>query len=182
MDDNDIQIIDTENFRTYGSKGEDFSRSGLVMGTMKKCRDNGMVEMKEGYTTIKKDKFGNELPIYIPDTRLIFIESIETFKMIMGEDIDDNTQNKINAVEDKLKEVLNNYLQSQANEWTTAHPAVILNWKKNGLFPNKDKLSQGFSYYNDFLIDKVKLYREIYVILGKRSKELNYWKEESYEA
>ena len=152
------------------------------MGTMKKCRDNGCVEMKEGYTTIKKDKFGNQIPIYIPDTRLIFIESIETFKMIMGEDIDEDTQEKINEVESKINLLFKSYLELERKEWTTANASILYKWRQEGRFYNPNKLSQSFPYYNDFLIDKVKIYREMYVILGKRAKELNYWKEESFEA
>lgn len=181
MSDDEPEIIDVENYRGSSGKGEDFSRAGLVMGTMKKCRDNGMVEIKEGYTVTKRDKFGNELPLYIPDTRLVFIESIETLKMVMEEDVDDATRIKIKELEDNLDEILIRYLNLQNEEWKRSPPSIVYAWKKEGRVYNSTQLSKAFSYYNEYLLDKVKIYRKLYSIFGIRAKELNYWKEESYE-
>lgn len=180
MEENDVDIVDVENYR--GGKTEEFSHSAIVMSAMRKCLDAGCVEMRKGYITTKRDKFGNELPIYIPDTRLIFIECVETLRMVMGEDLDIETEKKLKMVDDDLEKIFNTYLNFQRKEWDTASLSVKNEWKRQNRFVIDDKLSQGFSYYDDYILDKVNRYREIYIVIGKRAKELNYWGEISYEA
>lgn len=176
----DFNVLDSENYRGY-TKEEPLSHSQLVAVAMKKCLDARAEEMKEGYITIKRDKFGNQLPIYIQDTRKKFIECIEALKMILGVDMNDNTRKNIDDIEKELKESLDIYIKFEKNEWETVSPLIKKEWIKDGKFYMPGKLTQGFSYYNEFLLDKVSAYTKVYIELDKRAKELNYFKEEDYE-
>lgn len=177
----DIEFIEADNYRGY-NKEEPMSHSQLVMSSMRKCLDARAQEMKEGRIVIKKDKFGNELPIYIPDTRLVFIECIEAMKMIMGVDVGKDVKDNIKLIEDDLKKKLDEYLKLEDNEWKTAPKFVANKWRYDKIFFIPGRLSQGFSYYNEYLFDKVEAYTKIYIELDKQAKELGYYKEEILEA
>jgi hypothetical protein len=179
--DNDIELIDSENYRGSG-KDEPLSHSALVNIAMKRCLEARQNEMREGYTTLKRDKMGNQIPIYIPDTRKVFIECVEGLKMIMGSDIDEETQKKLDEIETSIKEKFNNYVQLEEQTWRTSHYIIKQQWFKRGIIYMSEKLAQGLPYYTEFLLDKVGFYTTVFTILDKRAKVLNYFKEEDYEA
>lgn len=179
MNDTDIEIIDPETYR--GGSKEPLNHSQIVKIAMTKAIEAGCVEMREGYMTLKKDKFGNELPIYVPDTRLIFLECVETLRMSMGVDMDEEALENLKKIEDDLKERLNFYLNQEKLEWETAPPQVKIDWKRRGLVYLQGKLNKSFFFYNEYLLDKVAAYRKIYVEMDKLAYRKDYWKEESWE-
>jgi hypothetical protein len=181
MEEDELEVIDSENYRG-GGKDEPLSHSQLVAIAMKKCLDARAKEMREGYTTIKRDKFGNQLPIYIPDTRKEFIECIEALKMVMGVDLDDDASKRIEKIDQDLKKKFEEYIKLEENEWLNANPMIRKEWSRLGRVHMQGKLSQGLSYFNEYLLDKVLAYTQIYIEFDKRAKELGYFKEEEWEA
>jgi len=178
-EEDNIEVLEPE---TYATHGEALSPSQIVLSAMHKCIEAGSQEMKEGHTVMKRDKFGNQLPIYLPDTRLVFIECIETYKMTMGAHLDKEAEDKLKEITIKLNETFNKYLFMEAEEWKRASVVVQNDWRRRGIVLIPGKLNKQMSYYNEYLLDKVQIYRELYVELDKLLKRLNYLQEESYEA
>ena len=179
MNDDNIEIIDPENYR--GGSKEPLNHSQIVKIAMTRAIEAGCVEMKEGYTTMKRDKFGNELPVYVPDTRLVFLECVETLRMSMGVDMDEEAEKNLKELEDELKKELNKYLQLEHQEWNTAPAQVKLAWKQRGIVYLPEKLNKSFFFYNEYLLDKVSIYRRIYIEMDKLANRKQYWKEEFFE-
>lgn len=187
MDNNDgnFEIIDPENY-TGGNKGESFSNSQLIMMALTKCLNNGSVEMREGYFNRKKDKMGNVMEIYVPDTRLTFIETVESTLMIMSDDIYDvkgkETEEVIKKILEELKEKEKTYLELEKKEWSTPNFNLKQKWFKEGKRYIPGVLTQFFPYYDYYIMDKVQAYRKIVIELKKLTKKYNYYAEEFYEA
>jgi len=179
MDNDNIEIIDPENYR--GGSKESLNHSQIVKIALVRAIEAGCVEMREGYMTLKKDKFGNELPIYVPDTRLVLIECIETVRMSMGVDMDEESTKKIKELEEELKKKLNEYLELEKKEWDTAPLQVKIAWKQRGIVYLPQKLNKSFFFYNEYLLDKVAIYRRMYVEMDKLAYRKDYWKEEFFE-
>jgi len=175
-EDNKIDIIDPENYRSGNLEPLHVQ---MVRIAMVKTHEASCVEMREGYRTLKRDKFGNEIPVSIPDTRLTLLECIETLRMSMGVDMDDEAEEKLKEIEDDLKDKLDKYLELEKNEWLTASPIVKMEWKKRGLVYLPDRLNKSFFFYNEYLLDKVAAYRKIYVELDKLADRKDYWRGET---
>jgi len=185
MPDDDLEIIDPEGYRGSG-KGEIFSHSQLIMMALKKCIENGSIEMREGYYNKKMDKYGNTIEIYVPDTRLTFIESVESAIMIMADDIEDDKENK---AEINIKEILTElstekekYQNLEKAEWTNARDDLKQQWYNKGRRLIPGVLTQFFPYYNYYIMDKVVAYRKIVAELTKLTKRCDYYREEFIEA
>ena len=180
-EENEVEFIEPDEGFNFG-KGEHFSHPQLVMSAMNDCRIARTREMKKGYTTIKKDKFGNEIRFDIEDTRLKFIESVEALRMVMGSDIDKEAEDNLKLINNKLTIARNTYLLNQQDEWKSYPPHVQkgLALQGKGVYPGK--LSDKYFYYEEFLMDKVIFQTEVYVVLDKLAKGLGYYKEGMREA
>lgn len=75
------------NIGTFTSSKTDFSYPQLVMRAIEDCRIKRAVEMKEGYFNDKLDKQGNIRREWIPDTRKIFISSVDGLKDLLAPEI-----------------------------------------------------------------------------------------------
>ena len=185
MGEDDLEIIDPEGYRG-GGKDEVFSHSQLIMMSLKKCIEAGSMEMKEGYYNKKMDKYGNILQIYIPDTRLTFIETVESVIMMMADDIEDDKEKK---AENNIKKILKDLSEKEAaykkleeGEWKTANHDLKKSWYNEGKRYIPDVLTQFFPYYNYYIMDKVVAYRKIVAELTKLTKRCDYYREEFIEA
>lgn len=177
MGDDELEIKDVESY--YGSKaGETFSHSQLVMISMKKCIEAGTKEMKEGYMNEKADRYGNVIRTYVPDTRKEFIETVETLKMIMADDLDHEANLSIGKLNEKLKKTYDDFCGMEEQEWNGAHQTIQHSWKTKGIFFRKGMLHQGFPYYIEYLMERVKTSRDIFAELKKLTQRKDYYAEE----
>jgi len=185
MGEDELEIIDPESYRGAG-KDEVFSHSQLVMMALKKCIESGSMEMREGYYNRKTDRFGNTNITYVPDTRLTFIETVESAMMILADDIEDKKDNE--EAEKNIKQIMvglakkkEKYQNLEEGEWNNANHELKKHWQKSGKMLIPGVLTQFFPYYNYYIMDKVQAYRKIVAELKKLTKRFDYYKEEFYE-
>jgi len=162
--------------------GETFSHSQLVMLAMRKCIEAGCQEMRNGYRNEKRDKFGNIIKTYIPDTRKVFTESVETCKMVMADDIDEEAQTKIKAIETWLEQKYLYYCKKEEQDWIEAKYPQIMDWGKLGIVLRKGFLHENFPYHVCYSMDKVIAARKIFAELKKLTQRKDYYREEEYHA
>ena len=178
--DNDFEIIDTENYRA--EKDQQFSHQALVMKTLNKCLENGAKEMREGYWNEKSDKFGNKNVVYVPDTRKEFIESVKTAKASMISDFDGEADNNIKKIYEKLDAEFKRLCKEEANSWE----GLTINGRNKRLIKGitfvPNTLNKHLPFYQEYLEFEVDCYREIMEELIKLTKRCHYYEQESYEA
>lgn len=179
-DDDDFELLDVEGYSSGGKSG--FSYPDLVAFATRKCIDHGTKEMMEGYFNLKTDKLGNTMKIWVPDTRLQFIESVETLKMLLEREYDSETTKKMNELNLKIERTFNNHYNFYKNEYNLQPAVIKVHLKKKGIFFKEGVLPQKSEQYTDYLNEKVSIYREIFSTLYKLLKELNDFKEETFEA
>lgn len=179
-DDDDFELLDVEGYSSGGKSG--FSYPDLVAFATRKCIENGTKEMMEGYFNLKTDKLGNTMKIWVPDTRLQFIESVETLKMLLEREYDNETIKKMDKLNLKLEETFSTHYNLYKNEYNSQPAVVRVHLKKKGIFFREGVLPQKSEQYTDYLNEKVSIYREIFSTLYKLLKELNDFKEETFEA
>lgn len=181
MSNDDFEIKEPDEYHGYKS-GESFSHSQLIMMAMKKCIDAGCKEMRTGYQNEKRDKFGNNIITYVPDTRKELIESVETLLMVMADDIDDDAEKKIKELKDDLKKKYVEYCSKEETEWVNAPHDQKRYWVANGITFRKEMLHEKFPYVAEYLMDKVSVAREIFSELKKLTQRKDYYREEEYRA
>lgn len=82
-----MEDIQESNIGSFTSSKTDFSYPALVMRAINDCIIKRAVEMKEGYFNDKLDKQGNVRREWIPDTRKVFIASVEALKSLFSPEI-----------------------------------------------------------------------------------------------
>lgn len=180
MVEEDIEIEDVENYSSNKDSG--FSHQSLVMKAMNKVLDVGAKEMKAGWFEYKVDKNGNQNRIYIEDTRQVFISAVEMCLMVMECDIDPEARNKLDELinlRDELKEYLN---KCEDDEWESLQPYIrqkLINSGKGNIKGAFDKEKRFFQIYLD---ECVKIYRDIFKVLTNQTKRLDFYSAEIIEA
>jgi len=172
----DIEIIDTDNIQ-FGQQEKEFNHQSLVMLAYQKSIDALMKEMIEGFWQEKRDKLGNQLYVYNPDTRKSAIESIKTLKNLMIADITGTPQKKIvdNLItEDKT--LYETHLKEQ-NSWINKLPraaktALVV---KYNLFSSLD-LNEKLPFYHYYINSSVEIYRKLFEALENCLAEKKYFK------
>lgn len=192
MGENEFDVIDTENQHGF-NKEEAFSHGQLVMMAMKKCIEAGIKEMRQGYYNEKADKFGNINRIYVPDTRQEFVESVETCLMVMADDLEQDdpeevekgeepektiAEKNILAIRSRLQSKYDKYCDKEKKDWGNADAIVQQSWMKAGIMFREGMLHQNFPYHFEYLMDKVRAYRNIFAELKKITFRRDYYKGE----
>lgn len=180
MSEDDFEIKESDNYEHKA--GESFSHSQLVMMAIKKCIEAGCKEMRQGYYNEKRDKFGNNIITYNPDTRKEFIESVETLKMVMSDDLDTIANDEIKKILNKISELYITLCSNEKKDWNDANYNLKEAWKKRGIFFREGMLNEKFPYAVEFLIEKVSAYRNIFAELKKLTQRKDYYREEMYTA
>jgi len=176
----EIEIGDVESYGMQKDSG--FSHQALVMTTMRKCLENASKEMKPGWFSNKIDKQGNSIRTYEEDTRQCFISSVEAVLMVMECDLDDEAKKELKKLTDDRNSIKKKLNDEEDNEWKSLLPIIrqkLMAAGKgniNGYF-NKDKV-----YYQTYIDECVRIYREIFKVLTKQTFRLDYYQSESYEA
>lgn len=174
----DIEIEDVENYRSYGEKV--YNAQTLCMEQMKKCLENGSVEMVEGYWDEKYDKNGNLSRVYHPDTRKIFIESVKTLMMFVHRDYkeDKACSDKIESLKNKIVERKAYWLFQEWNWWCNLSPLQKQQATANGKYVNKGMFNKKNEFDNFFFDEEIAIYRELFATISDFIKD----KMDDYEA
>jgi hypothetical protein len=180
MGDEDFEIKEPDEYSHKA--GESFSHSQLIMLAMRKCIEAGCKEMRAGYYNEKRDKFGNNMITYNPDTRKELIESVETLLMVMADDIDTEAEKIITELQKDIKSKYNDYCKREEEDWKTAPHPLINQWQKQGIFFRKGMLNEKFPYAVEFIMEKVIASRKIFAELKKLTQRKDYYREEMYTA
>ena len=180
MSDDDFEIKEPDSYSHKG--GDSFSHSQLIMIAMKKCIDAGSQEMRAGYYNEKRDKFNNNIITYNPDTRKAFIECVETLKMVMADDIDEEADTKIKEIEALLNFKYKLFCDQEEADWNSFPQPLMTQWRNKGVFFRKGMLNEKFPYAVEFLMEKVTASRKIFAELKKLTQRKDYYREETYEA
>lgn len=180
MSDDDFEIKEPDEYSHKA--GESFSHSQLIMLAMRKCIEAGCKEMRTGYYNEKRDKFGNNIITYNPDTRKEFIESVETLLMVMADDIDTEAKKNIETLQANLQLKYNYFCKNEEEDWNKAPQPLLTQWNRQGIFFRKGMLNEKFPYAIEFLMEKVIVSRKIFAELKKLTQRKDYYREEMYTA
>lgn len=181
MEDNDsIEIIDTENYRE--SKDQQFSHQSLVMKAMNRCIETGTKEMRPGYYNEKRDKSGNSVLVYNPDTRKEFIESVKTAMMIMSCDIDEDYIKAVKEIQSNLKKEYESLCNMEKDNWLNANVNTKRDRWSKGIVLIIGSLNKNLPYYQQYIEFEVDCYRDIFAELTKLTSRKNFYQEEYLEA
>lgn len=176
----EIEIGDVE---SYGqNKDSGFSHQALVMTTMKRCLDNASKEMKPGWFSNKLDRQGNTIRTYEEDTRQCFISSVEAVLMVMECDLDDEAKNELNSLVDERETIKNKLNDDEDNEWSSLIPVLRQKLISAGKGNVKGYFSKDKVYYQTYIDECVRIYREIFKVLTKQTFRLDYYQAETFEA
>jgi hypothetical protein len=176
----DFEIGDVE---TYGSSGDSgFSHQTLVMGCMRRALENGAKEMRPGWFENKVDKHGNMSRVYNEDTRESFISSVEACLMAMDCDLDKDAAEDIKKLTEEIETTKKNLLDEEKKEWGLLNPMIRRNLISSGKgfisgYFNRDK-----RFFQLYLEEKVRVYREILKALSRLTQRIDFYKEEIFEA
>ena len=181
MADDDFEIIEPKDY--VNTKDEIYSHSSLVMSALKKARENRSQEMRDGYYNIKFDKFGNAHKVWIPDSRQVFIESVESLIMIQERDFDSVINGKLNKIRNKLKKKYEDYCKKEKEHWDTLDYELIKEYNQQGTSYMEGMLSERFlPFYKMYVRDKVDAYTKIVSLVQKLIKRMGDYQEEMFEA
>lgn len=175
----DIEIIDSETFTGEGDK--EFSHQALVMRAMNKCLEAGSKEMRAGFVNEKRDKFGNIISTYIEDSRLTFIECVETLQMIMERDLDEVVEGKIKEINDKLNEGKTKLLKEEKSNFENAEHKLKQFRNTHNIHHRDGRFHTSLYYIQDYIHDQVTASRKIVGELNKLAKRLNDYTDEGIE-
>jgi len=176
----DFEVIEPKD---YASEKETvYSHSTLVMSALKKARDNRSQEMRDGYSNVKFDKFGNAHKVYIPDSRQVFIESVESLMMIQQRDFDSTINGKLNKIRNSLKKKYEDYCKKEKQQWDEMDYEIIKKYNQEGTYYMLGLLSERYlPFYKMYVRDKVDAYTKIVSLIQKLIKRLGDYREEMIE-
>jgi len=179
--DDDIEIKEVESY-TSGGKGGTYNYSTLVMDALKKCEDTSSEEMRKGYWNSKRDKLGNYVSVWNPDAREKFFESIETLKMVVSRDFDDEVIEDLGKIDEELNTLFISYCELEKKWWENLHGMIKKKKREAGFVFMEGRLSVDSFYYDEFLNDKVKIMRKVFEKISALLKKNGDYKEEMFEA
>ena len=180
MENADIEIGDVENYTSNKDGG--FSHQALVMKAMTKAIDSSSKEMKAGWFSNRIDKQGNQVRVYEEDTRLSFISSVESCLMVMACDIDEEAQNELNLLFDSKNKLKEDMIKQEDKEWESLHPVIKQKMVSQGKGNLKGYLDKDKRFYQMYIEECVNIYREIFKVLTKQTKRLDYYASVGWEA
>ncbi len=181
MDEERFEIQDMENF-SGGGGNQEFSHQALVMSSLSRCGIALAREMKAGFWNEKLDKFGNVIRTYIDDTRLNFIESVKSAEINMSCDFDDEIIKNIKELKEQIGAKKSEYLLKEAKEWELLPKKIRELRLNNGVMFRAGILNENLPFLNEFLLEKVKIYEDIYRQLIRATKKNLFYEQMSGEA
>lgn len=155
----EIQEVDDLEFTPGGSKG---GFKEIVMRQMYKVTMNGNVEFRGGYTAIRIAKNGQEIEIYVPDTRETFCNGVLILAYLLKPKFTEDMKIAFKKYVKKIKTITNEFTSA-----STVDEKVIL----------------GDSYYTEerdkILLEtyrnkKLRIHLFLYQKISQLLKDLNY--------
>ena len=156
----DYDIVDVENFK--GQSDQKYSFQLLIMKAMSKCIEAGAKEMRSGYWNVKSDKFGNLNKVYVPDSRMEFIESVNTLRMLIENLYDEKAKTEIKKVEEDLDSEFKKLCTDEKIYWEKSKANTRRFWWSQGIFYNDKSLNKNLPFYKEFIEFKIDCYRKIF--------------------
>ena len=138
--------------------------------------------MRAGYYNERRDRLGNNIVTYNPDTRKEFIESVETLKMVMACDIDDEATKAIEKIEKESKAIYLELCEQEKKQWIQANIPLKNQWHSQGIFYRENMLNEKFPFALEYLMERVIIARKLFAELTKLTKRLGFYGEEWIEA
>lgn len=169
----DIIIEDVENYTPKGDLV--FSHPSLVMSATRKCLEAGSKEMRTGFFNNKTDRNGNVIRTYVEDTRKAFIEAVETLEMIMICDLDSDAIKEIKTIKDSLLDKYKELCIKEQNDWSSAHINIKKARWSAGIQFKEGYLNTSLPYYQEYIDEEVKSYRNIFKVLTMMSKRNDFY-------
>ncbi len=169
----EFEIQDIENYSS--GKNEQFSHQILVMSSMKKCIDAGSKEMRSGWVNQKIDSQGNVIMQYIEDTRMQFIETVETCECIMICDFDGEARKNIKELKASLKKKYKSLCELEEADWINLNVRSKHERVAQGIILMKGYLSKNLPFYQEYLGASVKVHRNILKELTKLTDRLEFY-------
>ena len=172
-DDDGVKLSDPENWG--GNKEDGFSHQKDVSRAIVRVLETGSVEMKPGYTDFKRDKTSGEMIMskYHPDTREMFIESVNNYYDICIDEV-----NKSDIYKKKTKEILAKKKKSYESWAVKEHK----HWEKLDFRAQKEVLhikgsiAKDSQFYGQFMSELISISRELARCLHLLLGEGKYWK------
>ncbi len=169
----DMIFMDPENYR--GDKDQGFSHQRDVARAIARVLETGSVEMKPGYTDFKRDKNTGEMLMskYHPDTREMFIESVNNYYDICVAEVEKNKTYK-KKIESILKKKTTCY-----ESWAVKENKF---WKNLDFKIQKEflhvtgSIAKDSHFYTQFMIEIIDISRELARQLHLLLDEGKYWK------
>lgn len=170
-------VSSSENF--LGSGTQEFSHSILVMSALMRCSINGSKEMHEGFLDEKTDHLGNTTRTYVEDTQRTYISSVKVAKTIMSRDFDDEINESLKLLMEKMDAKYKSLCEEELIYWETAKPMMKKGWMDQNIYYAKGSLNKSFHFYNMFKDFEEETFRDIHEELHKLSKRLKDYKKSS---
>ena len=178
----DEQSANAEDMEHYIPKKEEtFSHSTLVMKAMVRALELGSKELRAGFLQDKRDKFGNVVRVYIDDTRKAFCESVRTCEMVMSCDLDKESEETLKKIQESLSKFKNNLINREEEDWGKYHSPMRSKLTEKGLGWSKGFLNKNKDYYQEYVEAEVKMHREIFKVLTKLTKRLDFFTSDIFE-
>jgi len=175
----EISIVgDVEDFEEQQDK--EFSHQALIMRAMNKCLKAGSQEMRAGFMTTKADRLGNETNSYVDDTRKVFVSSVNTLKIMMLPDFDDDARDNIKSLLKKLKKIFQELLNEEIKDWEKTTIFIKKQRLSNGIVFRKGCLHKDLPYYEEFINKEVEIYQEIMEELSLLTGRKGFYVQEDY--
>lgn len=178
-DDNDFQIEDTENWRNPADNK--FNHQVLIMKALTRIGETGSKELREGYWNEKTDKNGNTTREYHTDTRKEFIGSVKNLIMFMERDYDEEADTKILALQKKLIDKRNHWLNQEWLYWSSLAESMKKRLAAEGKAVSKGFFNPKLNFDNYYYDDETDIYREICSEINKLIKRLGDYEGVVYE-
>lgn len=157
-------IDDPEELARISSMNKNsFSHAAVVMRAYVKVQDALATDMKAGFWDTKIDSRGNEINVYLEDTRKKAIETIKTLKNTLVSDLHKSEQlkvieKKLEELEEKLEEIIKKQkawfdrLSNNDKAYNREYiPYIMLN-----------SLNEKGIFYQEFMCYAIEIYREIF--------------------
>ncbi len=185
--DDKIEVMDIEDFRSQ--EDQQFSHQALVMMAMRKVVEYGCQELVPGYYNTEEDNRGKVKIIYKQDTRKAFIESVRTLRMIMICDFDteanktlklnkESDQNPDENLMDKIKARKKFWIEKQQTDWNQLSQGQKNQMQQQGKGVMDDYFNTNLPYFQNYFLEELEIYREIFESLTELTSRLKFYKSE----
>lgn len=171
---NDIQFTNMDTWHGGSKYGLSFKQ--IVLQHINRCVINSSKEMIKGFWETRRDKWGNEIRSYHPDTRHEFINTIETLKNILLPNIDEKAEKELKQCYGKINETKVSFINFEKKSYMN-----LSHSSKQKIVYMEGCLNQDGIYYHQFINLEVDVYRKIFEILIELAGRLNFFEEEEVE-